>query len=127
MKKEHEFHKNIVQRLLSKEEGSVAISVISLSEISVGIERGKITKDKKQLLLKALQNMLSSIIVLEFSEESAWIYGNIRSNIIDSGQDIGSMDTLIAAQALSQKLVLVSNNLKHFQRIPQLKIENWTE
>jgi tRNA(fMet)-specific endonuclease VapC len=42
-----------------------------------------------------------------------------------NGQDIGVMDTLIAAHALSQNLILVSNNLNHFKRISQLRVETW--
>lgn len=125
MKKNHVSHKNVIQRLLKEEEGSIAISVISVSEISCGLEKLK-DENKKNILQNALEYFFSSIQVLEFNDEAAWLYGKIRTQLCTLGQDIGVMDCLIAAHALSQQLTLVSNNFNHFQRIPQLKIENWT-
>lgn len=124
MKKNHPFHRDIIQKLLKAEENSVAISVMSISEISRGLEKIK-DESRKKALLNALEYIFSSIKVLEFSDEAAWLYGKIRTNLCNMGQDIGTMDTLIAAHALSQDLVLISNNLKHFQRISQLKVESW--
>lgn len=124
MKKNHPSHRDIIQRLMKEEESSVAISVMSISEISRGLE--KLTdENRKKALLNALEYIFSSIKILEFNDEAAWLYGKIRTELCNAGQDIGVMDTLIAAHALSQDLILVSNNLKHFQRISQLKVESW--
>jgi tRNA(fMet)-specific endonuclease VapC len=57
----------------------------------------------------------------------SWRYGSIRNQLYRDGQDIGIMDTLIAAHAVSQNLILITNNAKHFQRVPKLKLENWVE
>lgn len=124
IKKNHPSHRGIIQRLMKEEESSVAISVMSISEISSGLE--KLTdENRKKALLNALEYIFSSIKILEFNDEAAWLYGKIRTELCNAGQDIGVMDTLIAAHALSQDLILVSNNLKHFQRISQLKVESW--
>jgi predicted nucleic acid-binding protein len=52
-------------------------------------------------------------------------YGKIRSFLESKGKTIGPLDTLIATHALSLDLTLVSNNIKEFSRIPNLKCENW--
>lgn len=126
MKKKHPFHKSVMNTLLNQEEGSVAISVISSCEIARGIE-AVVEPLKKETLLKAVQLIFSSIAVLEFNDDAAWEYGKVRTALINSGQDIGIMDSLIAAHAISQNLMLVTHNLQHFQRIPHLKVTSWVE
>ena len=54
-------------------------------------------------------------------------YGDIRWQLDSSGQRIDSIDLLIGATALHEDLILVTGNVKHFERIPGLKIENWME
>lgn len=124
MKKNHPSHKTLMQKLLEKDEGSVALSVITVSEISEGIENIN-DESRKKTLLTAMEYILSSLIVLEFNDESAWLYGKFRNTLRKSGQDIGAMDTLIAAHAASQDLTLVTNNSKHFERISGLNLERW--
>jgi len=65
--------------------------------------------------------------ILVFDEQAAQIYGKIRSNLERHGQVIGSLDMLIAAQAISQSVILVTNNVKEFSRIPDLCLENWAD
>jgi tRNA(fMet)-specific endonuclease VapC len=124
MKKSHPYHEALLKKLIKEPEGSVAISVITVSEISEGIEN-IVEGNHKTQLLNALDYILSGLVSLEFNDESAWLYGKIRNNLRKSGQDIGAVDALIAAHAASQKLILVTNNTKHFQRVPELQIENW--
>jgi tRNA(fMet)-specific endonuclease VapC len=124
MKKNHPQHKRLMQRLLKEEEGSIAISVMTVAEISEGIENIS-DENRKHNIFNAFEYILSSLVILEMNDESAWIYGKIRNNLRKTGQDIGVMDSLIAAHALSQNLTLVTNNSKHFQRIPELKLEHW--
>lgn len=54
-------------------------------------------------------------------------YGKICAHLQRQGRRIGAMDMLIAAHAKSEDLILVTNNLREFKRVPQLKLENWTE
>ena len=127
VKKTDTFHKNIFQRLLKEPEGSIAISVISVAEVSRGLENLKNKNTPKQeKLINAIEHMLTAFVVLEFDEEAAWLYGKVRTELLLQGKDIGVMDTLIAAHALSQSLTLVTNNTKHFCYIQNLPLENWT-
>lgn len=80
------------------------------------------TKNKK-----ALEQFLLPLEIISFSKNSTAIYGQIRSNLEKQGNIIGAMDMLIASQALALNLILVTNNVKEFARIPELVIENWVE
>jgi tRNA(fMet)-specific endonuclease VapC len=62
---------------------------------------------------------------LPVSETATAVYGRIRSDLEKKGQIIGPYDLLIGAQALAEKLTLVTNNEREFQRISGLAIENW--
>lgn len=124
MKKSHPFHQAVLQQLLTQPEGSVALSVMTVAEVARGLENIK-TQISNEVLHKAFENIISSLVVLEFNEESAWIYGKVRTEVLKAGKDIGVMDSLIAAHALSQNLILVTNNTKHFSNVSGLKMENW--
>lgn len=67
--------------------------------------------------------------VLKRSREemnSASVYGEIRENLQRAGTPIGPLEMLIAAHAKAEGLILVTNNVKEFERVLELKIENWT-
>lgn len=68
---------------------------------------------------------LAPITILPFGEDEAEKYGEIRAYLEKSGKTIGNMDLLIGAHALTNKLTLVTNNEKEFNRIVGLAIENW--
>jgi tRNA(fMet)-specific endonuclease VapC len=62
---------------------------------------------------------------LEYSREAAKHFGEQKARLRKIGQPIADLDLLIAAIALAEGVVLVTDNLKHFERIPDLKLENW--
>jgi tRNA(fMet)-specific endonuclease VapC len=124
MKKNHPFHSVVLQRLLTQQEGSVALSVMTVAEVARGLKNIK-AQVSNEVLHKAFESIISSLVVLEFDEGSAWAYGKVRTESLKAGKDIGVMDSLIAAHALSQDLILVTNNIKHFSNVSGLKLENW--
>ena len=67
------------------------------------------------------------IDILEFDAEAASTYGQIRNYLQSQGSPIGPLDMLIASHARSEGLILVTNNAKEFIKVPEFKIENWTE
>ena len=103
--------------------GSVAISTVTLSELYFGV--AKSSKPDENMI--ALQEFISPLEVLDFSNVDALVYGRIRNSLEKKGSPIGAMDLLIASIAKSQDLILVTNNTKEFARISDLKIENWVE
>jgi len=74
----------------------------------------------------ALSLFLSPITVLDFDGHVAEEYGRVRAELEQNGTPIGPLDTLIAAHARKEKLVLVTNNTREFARVPGLSLEDWS-
>ena len=68
---------------------------------------------------------MSAISVLPFEGEAAEAYGGVRAELEKRGEVIGNMDMLIAAHAKSKGFVIVTNNVREFERVEGLKLENW--
>ena len=68
---------------------------------------------------------MAPLDILPFDESAIWQYGELRTLLESQGRPIGSMDTLIAAHALAMGAVLVTNNVREFERVPGLVVENW--
>ena len=77
--------------------------------------------------MSIVEDFVSRLTVLPYDDKAAWHYGNIRATLEKIGQPIGVNDLHIAAHTRSLGLTLVSNNLKEFARITNLKLENWAE
>jgi tRNA(fMet)-specific endonuclease VapC len=98
------------------------ISLITHAELQYGVEKSK-NKDTNQ---NALDEFLLPLTILPFhGKRLVTCYGGIRALLESKGKTIGPLDTLIAAHALSLDLTIISNNIKEFSRIPNLKCENW--
>ena len=113
----------VLKKLRRINPDNVCISSITLSELEYGVRKSSIPMRNKL----ALTEFLIPIKILKYDELAANEYGKIRTYLERSGNIIGSMDMLIAAHALSRKLILVTNNEKEFKRIENLKIVNWTK
>lgn len=83
--------------------------------------------DKVRKIKPLLESFLHDISVFSFEREDAEFAGVVRATLTNRGKPIGPYDLLIAGTALRHHLVLVTSNLKEFERIPQLKLENWRE
>ncbi|TGK71126.1 type II toxin-antitoxin system VapC family toxin [Leptospira wolffii] len=98
------------------------ISSLTLAELEFGIENSE-HKEKNRV---SLIEFLSIFDILPFEQSDAQAFGIIKTDLKKSGNLIGSIDTLLAAQALSRDLVFVTNNTKEFIRVKNLKIEDWS-
>jgi len=119
--------KNLPESVLTKVKDNhakgISISAITLAELEFGISNsGNPEKNRN-----ALTQMLSIIDVLPFDSVAAHEYGAIRAKLQKKGEPIGNLDMLIASHALSRNLTIVTNNVREFSRIEELKIENWAE
>jgi len=103
--------------------GDIGISSITVSELQYGVSKSK-HKERNQ---ERLNEFLFPMKVLAFDENAAKYYGDIRYQLEKQGQLIGSLDLLIAAHAMSERLIIVTNNDKEFRRIQNLTVENWAE
>lgn len=101
--------------------GDIGVSTISVAELRYGLEKSA----APQKNLAALERFLAPLEFADFDHEATIAYGPIRAALARSGKPIGALDLLIAAQAISRDLVLVTNNVGEFQRVPGLKLENW--
>jgi len=115
-------NKTVLGKLLSKSREDVAVSVITEAELRTGA--AKSTSAAKTLRL--LENFLRPLGILEFGSNDAAVYAQVRAKLERAGTPIGPLDTLIAAQAVARKLVLVSNNEREFGRVAGLHLQNWT-
>jgi tRNA(fMet)-specific endonuclease VapC len=101
----------------------IAISVITLAELQYGVTKS----NKPAHNQKIIEAFVSRLEVLPWTFEMTQHYGRIRTDLERQGTPIGAMDLLIAAHCLSLDATLVTNNTREFNRIPQLKLENWVE
>jgi tRNA(fMet)-specific endonuclease VapC len=109
--------------MFNKQHGRMAISAITLAELVHGAEKSQIPARN----LAVVEDFCSRLITLPYGDTAAYHYGSIRAVLEQGGKTIGVNDLHIAAQARSQGLVLVSNNLREFERVPGLLMENWME
>ena len=110
----------VFKRFSSLRAGEIAISSISGAELHFGV-----AKSGSQRNLRALEKFLAPLDVLPFDQAAMHEYGKLRAHLEQQGKAIGALDTLIAAHALALDWVLVSNNLREFNRVPGLRLENW--
>jgi tRNA(fMet)-specific endonuclease VapC len=101
---------------------SIGVSSITEAELRFGMSNSS----KPAHNHRALDEFLAPFHVVSFDSAAAVHYGEIRSHMKRSGTQIGSMHLLIAAHARSLSAVLVTNNEKEFERVPGLKLENWS-
>ena len=110
-----------LKRVQSKQPGQIAISTITVAELEYGIARSR-HADRNRI---ALLEFLFPFTILDFDQKACAEYGRIRSMLEAKGRPIGPMDLLLAAQAKSRNLILVTNNEREFKRVDGLRIENW--
>ncbi len=101
----------------------LCISAITLAELEHGAAKSNYTEKSRA----ALSKFLTILNILPFDEVAAREYGNICAYLQKQGTPIGTMDMLIAGHAMSKGYTLVTNNVREFERVAGLKIENWAE
>lgn len=101
----------------------LCISAITLAELKHGTQKS--TRPEKNEA--ALAQLLTALTVLPFDDLAAVEYGKICAHLQKSGTPIGVMDMLIAAHAKAENMTLVTNNIREFERVPDLIIENWVK
>ncbi|NJK28303.1 MAG: type II toxin-antitoxin system VapC family toxin [Coleofasciculaceae cyanobacterium SM2_3_26] len=111
----------VIQRFQSLTPTDIKISAITVAELEYGAFKSQNVEKNRD----ALNQFLLPLEILAFEPAETQIYGQIRADLSRRGVIIGAMDMLIAAQAISQNLTLVTNNMREFSRIPSLRLENW--
>ena len=109
------------QRFKQLSIGDIGISAITFCELQFGVANSA-NIEKNQL---ALTRFLGPLEIIDFPAGAASTYGSIKKHLFSRGTPIGNFDLLIAAHAIHQGLILVTNNVKEFKRVPGLNVENW--
>jgi tRNA(fMet)-specific endonuclease VapC len=97
------------------------MSVVTLGELRFGAEKSQ----HREIALEKLEQLLRYLPVIISTEQTAEKYDVIRNQLEKMSQPIGNNDLWIAAHALSENCILVSNNLREFNRVENLRTENW--
>ena len=113
----------VLARLQRLKSGDVGMSVITHLELAYGAWKSQ----HREANLQRIQALERLIPVLPLDVGAGKHYGDVRTVLERKGTPIGAYDLLIAAHALSLRLILVTNNLREFRRVPQLMVENWAE
>ena len=110
----------VFERFRQHPAGTIAVSSITAAELHFGVTKSGSARNQA-----ALDKFLLPLAMMPFDAAAASRYGLVRSDLERRGLPIGSLDTLIAAHALSLGAVLVTNNLREFERVEGLALDNW--
>ena len=114
----------IETKLSAIEPSMVCISVITRAELLYGLKR--LPPDHRLHL--GVRQFLKIVRALPWDAEAADFYAEIRHQLVTTGQPIGELDMTIAAHSLAVAAILVTNNTRHYERIPApLILQNWSE
>lgn len=113
----------IVRDTFNRYAGQLAISAVTLMELLYGAEKSSNPEKNTDIV----EGFAARLAVLDYGAAAAQHTGQIRATLAKIGQPIGPYDQMIAGHARSLGLILVSNNLGEFVRVPGLRLENWTE
>lgn len=110
-----------VRSAFKKHSAEMRLSSVSLGELIYGAEKSAQIEHN----LMVIEGLAARMKVRSFDEKAAMHFGQLRAELSRSGRLIGPYDMLIAGHARSLGLILVTNNLKEFDRVPGLRTENW--
>lgn len=103
--------------------GQMCISSVTLMELIYGAEKSSMPERN----LRDIEGLVARLEVLSFDKSAANHTGQIRAELAKLGQPIGPYDQMIAGHARSRGLILVNNNLREFERVSGLRLENWVK
>lgn len=112
-----------VRRHFKDHHGRMGISAVTLGELVFGAEHSQ----QVERNLADIEALAARLEVLPFDESPAYHFGQIRAELYRFGTPIGPYDMMIAGHARACGLTLVTNNVREFERIQGLRIENWVE
>jgi tRNA(fMet)-specific endonuclease VapC len=110
-----------VMELFNLHAGQMCISSITLAELLHGAEKSS----KPEHNMRQVEDFVSRLEVLEYGVKATSHYGDIRAVLEHKGTPIGVNDFHIAGHARSEGMTLVTNNLREFERVDALRLENW--
>jgi len=110
----------VLERFQLFKMGEIGLCSVVAAELALGVDKSGLTRNRQ-----ALEMFLAPVTVLPFDYAAVWCCGDLRADSERRGTPIGSLDTMIAAHALSLRATLVTNNTREFSKVPGLQLENW--
>jgi tRNA(fMet)-specific endonuclease VapC len=113
---------NLLEKLTNLPKDQQYTSTITISEIVYGAEKSQ----RPEYHLNNLESiLLPAVNILGFDTKAAYVCGRIRAELEKRGTPLDLADLEIASIAIANNLILITNNVRHFKRVPLLKFENW--
>ena len=100
--------------------GDIGLCSVVAAELAYGVAKSGSVRNRQ-----ALKMFLAPLTILPFDAAAVWAYGDLRAELERRGTPVGSLDTMIAAHALSLQAMLVTNNTREFAKVPGLQLDNW--
>jgi tRNA(fMet)-specific endonuclease VapC len=110
----------VSERILEHRPSELCVSSVTLAELRFGA-----AKKRSRKLNKAISGFVKDLAVMAFDDAAADRFGPVAAALERTGTPIGVQDAMLAAHALSLGVTLVTNNTKHFGRVPSLSVANW--
>ena len=111
----------VKDNFLKYKDDEMSLSVISYGELVFGAKKsGSVEKN-----LKTVEYIKSIFTLVDVTSDVMDVFGEIKAKIQKTGRIIDDMDLLIASTAISENMILVTHNTKHFEKIPNLQIQDW--
>ena len=111
----------MVREAFNRHHGQLCISAVTLMELIYGAEKSAAPERN----LAVIEGFAARLEVLPFDKEAAAHNGMIRSELAKAGKPIGPYDQMIAGHARSRGFIVVTNNLRVFERVSGLRVEDW--
>lgn len=110
-----------VREMFNRHQDQMCISTVTLMELVYGAERSAWPERN----LADVERFTARLDLMKFDQDAAAHSGDIRADLARAGRPIGLYDLMIAGHARSKGLIVVTNNLKEFNRVPGLRVEDW--
>lgn len=112
---------DVVRQAFKAHQGQMCISTVTAMELIYGAEKSAAVERN----LRVIDSFMNQLEVLNYDPAAAAHSGQLRAELARAGMPIGPYDQMIAGHARSQGLILVTNNLSEFKRVPGLRVEDW--
>jgi len=110
----------VAANIVAHHPSALCVSAITIAELRFGADKRKSSK-----LHGKIDTFVSTVEVIPFDEICARHFGAVASALAKEGAPIGEMDVMIAATAIAAQATLITNNVQHFTRVRELRVENW--
>ena len=110
----------VLERFKHYRLGEIGLCSVVAAELAFGVAKSGSARNRQ-----ALEMFLAPLTTLPFDDRAAWAYGDLSAELERRGTPTGSLDTMIAAHALSLQATLITNNTREFAQVSGLHVDNW--